>query len=518
MGFSAKDLYEIGTQLKKDNQKRLSLYKTLEDVFWEDRFTGEIDKVLSAERKRPTATKILYNLFSARVKDRTNLLKAVPDIKAMSPPGMDDGPVWAEFMRRVILSYWENSRIHSMFELIGHYLSLYDAYFIMAVPDLDKKRPRIMIRHPGNTFLLPKVSYLDQYIAVFFIYELEGRQILADYPEASRLEIANTSGKYEFIEVWTEEERLFFANGKKIPGIGVKHEFGYIPGKMVVATPGGFYGRPTQSVALQELMNEHMILTAEERIERLNQNLVLYNAEIFPDEMPGRGAVIKVGEEGGKAEYMGQIQGDLNSMNTELEQIEMMFRKQEGWPMSRSAAPESAIWTERGIRAAQAPVSDDIAAAQDAIGEGLKYVDECCVKIEMKMFPSTTQVADGNVYMGAFKPKEPFSIPYIPKDDLIAEFKHRLEFSPFGDPATMNMIWLQRQGQGVVSLQTVREVLPGIDPAEEERRIKKERAEEMQMALAMQGAMGGGQPGAPPVPAEQMEDEFFAGQQGGGMG
>jgi len=519
--LSKKELYDLSQDLKTDESRRITEYETLERVMFDGTFEGVVDKALSKERKRPDGVMLLYNLLKARVADKTNLLKAVPDIKMEIPPGMgQDGPFWAEFMKRIVLSYWNFSHIHSMFELIGHYYSLYDCFFILTVPDMDSKRPRILIKHPKSTFVLPKFSKADEYIAVFFINKLQGRRILSAYPEASQNEIKNTKDEYEFIEAWTEDRRLFWANGKPIPGVGVRHDFGYIPGKLVVGTPGKLYGlNPVQSIGLGELINEHLILTAEERTDRMNQILHIKGGIDIPDEIPARGAILET-EDTGNIEFVGQIQGDLNSFNAEMDQAEMMYRKQENWPLSRSSSPESAIWTQVGIKAAQAPVADDISAAQASIGQGLKFADECCVKIEKKMFGSKKQVANGTMYNGPFKPKEPFSFQYVPKDDLIEEFKHRMEFSPFGDPAVLNMIWLQRLGQEVVSLQSTREVLPGIDPAEEKRRVDQEREEKMGMAMAMQGmapggGQGGGQPGmGPQVGAEQMEDEFFAGTKG----
>ena len=81
MKFTDDQISDIADEKLQENQERNDMYSVLDKVFWESRFTGELDKAIDSESRRSKGDRLLLNYVKARVRDKISLLTMLPDIK-----------------------------------------------------------------------------------------------------------------------------------------------------------------------------------------------------------------------------------------------------------------------------------------------------------------------------------------------------------------------------------------------------------------------------------------------------
>lgn len=518
MKRTADELIELANEMESNDQTRNNLMDTLDDVFWESKRTTELDTILSDNRHKQESTKLITNFIKARVVDKVNLLSMLPDIKVDSPYGLGgDGILFAEMWMRVLLAWWKRVKMSAYFGVIGHYLSLRGTSVEQLYPNIKEKRIEFLVRDPKTVHAELKLSNPLEYGFVLFKFKATGRQILTAYPQARSCEVEYSKTEYDCIEYWDDDDFYLVVNDKKVPKVGIQHSLGFIPIRITpnIRMPGKVEGLSdvSQEIGLAENMNELLIMSTEELRERIYAKLVL-TGEGWPNPVPtDRGAVLYASDPQAKAEYVSPVK-EVSQVHQHLAAQDELFRVETGWPRQRSGIIDSAIWTGNAINASQSSVSDDVARTKSTIGQDIATLNEYYFKMIRRFFPSQEMVA-----YGSYKNKE-YGFSFVPKDDLPDEFTHELFFSPLGhDIPTMIVNLLQLHGQKVLSLQTVLERIPGVNPAEELRRLEQDMQREIdlqkKLAMATQALAPAFTMDGQNLPPEQVEAAALAASKGG---
>lgn len=512
-------------QVSQEYTARLAHDKIVHDVVFESNFAGQLYQCLSMNAPSSKQRKLIVNLAKAKARDKINQVGSLPDIRVADPVGIpspEDGPFWAEFVKKIILSHWRRNSIDLQLWDMAMGMSIYGRCPVQVFPDFEKKEIMIFTRHPSSGFAVPKSTNKNEYEYVVYIDEIPGRNLLKMYPKASACEVTSTSDKFTLTEYWDDNYRFVFANGKKIPGVGVHHSLGFNPNRIIPnaihdpwASSVGGLSDIYQEIPLLENINELILMGTEERRRKLKSHLVIENPRKVPEGIENmESGVIEV-EQGGRVYYVSQVDNPSSTIQ-DISHQEDLFRKASNFPPQSSGYPiSSGTVTGKGWTASLGGVSQDAATTQSIIGANMIKIDEYALKMEKQLFGKTKQKAVGKVpeHFSGEGTGQDFVFHYEPQD-IPDDFIHNLEFYALGvDIPTRIVNLLQLHGQKIISTQSVQEKIPGIDAAEELRRLATDRQRElkmMQMAQSLAGEVQGQQQGTP----EEIEQAAYATEKG----
>lgn len=522
MKKSDKEIVDAAEFLVSQDSARNTVMDELVTVFKEAKFTNRLNKVLSDNRNTPDKRVLLVNFVKARVLDKINLLSMLPDLQVDAPFGVEHSETYAELWMRVNLGWWDEVSLKTRFSEMGYFMPLFGTNVSQLHPSIKDKKIRFLTRDPRTFHAFINMADPMYYDEVYFIYKSSGQQINAAYPGINNDRIkdelvANTySEYYTCIERWDNDHFDFLVNNKRVAGVGIEHNLGFIPVRATpnIRIPGQLDGLSdvVQEIGMAENQNELLIMSTEEIRERLYARLFLYG-DGWPKQIPtGRGAVVR-GAEGDKADYMSPIK-DVAPTHQHLMANDQFMRVAMGWPSQRSGVFNSAIWTGKGIDASMGPVSDDVMRSKESIGEDLRILNQYYFKMLRKFWGKEKLVVHGT-YLN-----KRYGVDFTPGEELPEVYSHQVHFSPLGhDIPTMIVNLLQLHGQGVFSLMTVLEKIPGVNPAEEMRRLDEElmkkvsmeqkiaaMAQQLQTAMVPQGMQAS---------PEEMENAAHAMSKGG---
>jgi len=348
--------------------------------------------------------------------------------------------------------------------------------------------------------------------------------LLASWPELSKYDISNTNRyNYKVHEFFDKKRRLFFVEGlssnareglwERIPGLGARHDLGFVPAQVYgnVVSKDGTDGLSDvlHSMAIEENISEVLALYNEALRESIDATLVIEGDEdAKPKKMAvGRGLILNL-PPNVKASYMRKTTGNPAEVTNHIGMLTQFFRETSGFPAVRSGqSPTSSVGTGKQVANLMSMTTDDVNAYRMGLGNALVSINEKGLKILKKMFPKKKQVVAS--YLNTSQ-----KLRYFYAEDLPENSKHILKFNPMGFEAESIRIGvLQLLEQGVIDERTARELLPGINPDEVERRIDFQRQKELahqkqlldlqtQQQMQMQQMAGQTQPfpGAPGAP------------------
>ncbi len=506
IGLLADELSKVGD--------RNAANKELEDVFYKNRFTGKLQSLIG-ETVQSQRNQLLVNMIKSRVVAKVNSGSGMPDLK-VHVAADDNTERWilSQITTNSIYDTWQVSNLAYLLNQVFLNSSLIGYQPVVALPDFNKKKAVLTPRDPSAIIADYYGTSSIEFNWVGFVYKMTGRQLLNTYKGASKIDAVHfTDDEYQVYELLTPKSRRFLIQAGTsgnadffagdIPDTGADHNLGFVPARVIqnIPTPNRLESLSdvAHELGLNENINELILLSTEERRERLN-SLLHIEGDGLPKEMPvGRGAYIKT-EQGAAVRYVSKIDGTLPEVANDIAHQQQTFREQTSWPASQSGTVSASVWTGTGINAAQQGAKDSTMFLKQNIGVDLEALDTYALAINKKFFPKVKQKCYD--YYGNPEGEKDFTYYYAEDLPNLEDYRHDIVFYPSGYDATLEAAKnTSLADAGYISKRKVRELLPGINPDEEEQRIRAERAEEMQMAAAMQMATN------PQPPQEQLPPE-----------
>lgn len=526
---SVDDIVELFSELEYENIERNKRDAELENIYLNSEFTGKLSEAITDQIPRSSERKLLLNVVRNAIQDRAVLLKMLPDLRVDAPDGLPemDSLYWQQHIERIIKHYfWEeiwnlpNVQMRSQ----AFWLAMKGRVALQVHPNFAKKTVDLLVRDPSTFYCTISGSGQGWHMAQGsmtqaqggyqlsqggFKYKAKGRDILAMYPTSEKIGIEPNNTSHDVIEYQDENFFIPVIDNQLIlkedgDPVGVEHGLGFVPLILIqdVHIPGRIDATSPiyHSIMMGENLNDLLLMDTEERRERLGSITVVENPVNVPKNLAvGRNAIIQVGL-GGDVRFRSRL-GDQNpsDMGSHIEAMKQMWSMAAKTSLARQGElPSSGPWLGKGLQtAATVAISGDVLDARENIAQGIQNADTMALAMGIKYFPSSKQ----KMTVHSSRGNQPMTFTFKSLKELT--IRHILEVFPLAHdiPSTV-VTYLQLQNGGIVSKRKVRQMIPGIDEAEETRRVDEERQKEMMEAMAIQQAQAqqqaeaqGGQPG-----------------------
>jgi hypothetical protein len=524
------EIKSLAAELKLDNQERNERDRDLENIFLKGEFTGKLSQAISSETKQSKRGKLLVNICRNAIIDRVIELVMLPDIKVDAPGGLphQDSLFWQQMVTRTIRHYfWEqNWQLPERMPDLAFSLGLKGRGVVQAFPNIKEKRVDLWFRDPSTYYAVvsssgsgyhsgqsvgpgapPSGGY--KHCPVLFIYDATGREILRDYPTAAAYGIQDNAGTHEMIEYWDDDVMVRCVGTRGVTGeltynyiltddneiMGAEHRLGFVPTEFIqdVHIPGRIDATTSvyHSIALNENLNDLLLMNTEEHRERLGGIWLIKNPLDVPSPWPESGnAIVTVGPDG-DARYISKMDNP-SDMGSHISGIKEMAYLGLRTNSVRMGELPSGTLTGRGLNAASSiPVAGEVLMMRERVANALANIDQKAWAMSNKFFGSAKQ------QMTLHSHKGPEALTFKFKD-LPQHFRHILEVFPLAhDVPSLAVLMMQLEGSKNISKRSLLERMPGFDPAEEMRRLKEERMEEAKEQMELMAAMQPQQPQSP---------------------
>jgi len=452
-------------------------------------------------------------------------------------PGDDTSEREAERRENIVSGIYWDSQLDFRMQEDAHYRSLHGGSLRYALPDPSDKRVRIEARSSYKTYARLKNARRDL-MFMAWDWDEDTEYVLDQFPGVERYFINNVEGwelkgerlsypdKVTMTEWYDEKNRLVMVNDTWIEAMPwAVHNWGFVPGQVVPNIVGvGLWG---QSDALYAV---HLAQLYSETLSMMQDGIfqTIYDIPIiFDDNAVGK---IQIGPhealQMSSGAHTGTLRGNVKMPegNLILDILERTARLGAGWPKVQSSEMDSPIISGKAFVAAQGPVAARAAIKHIVSAISLERVTGYALRLYEHHFPDdeielytvpgavrTSVVADRTA-MGS-------QVRFVPSRDIGGVYWVVINFPPGGaDQYRATIEQLQLMEAGVVSVETVRQARPGINPKVERVRTDREFREkaalqaegatimaqaqmamQAQMAAGMQGGGPAGPPGAAPA-------------------
>jgi len=409
---------------------------------------------------------------------------------------------------------WEHWKMRKLRNDIAFWMALKGRVALQLVPDFNRKMPMLYAFDPS--FFYGVADGTGELQRCWIIYELTGREIIQQYPDAQKtvegIEFNNTL--HEMVLYWDKKKKKNFVGDSLIPGSHFEHDLGYVPFQYPqdIHVPGKMDGTTAayQHIGLAENFTDLLLISGEERRRRIKAIAWVKGMRNADPETLRRilaGEVFAELDEDGAIGFESPIQ-NMSDITRDLQLNEDLFRAATNFPRSRSGEITSSIWTGKSIEASQGAVSDDILRVRETIADAIQWMDEKAIGMLKRFWGEK----EHNIL--DFSDQERIKgLTIIPNDDIPDTWRHELVvFSLAHDVSQKAILMIQLGNSGYLDKRTVIEQLPGFNPNEILQRMEEERLREAQWEIAVQSKLAEAtQPQEGPDAAE----ENFGLEQGG---
>lgn len=418
---------------------------------------------------------MVANRIDVMARDVAASLAALPSVSCAAAGGSSDRTKkFAEKRTKIANHYIGTSN------LVAHQTDAADSYnyYGMLVyfvePDLKNKRPTIRVRHGGNVYAVWD-GFGDTILAAEE-WETTKFNLLDQYPHHRHLLEKSTNDKIKVIRYSDRQRTVIY-----LPDLGDTVLVDYpspIPGKcqyVCIPRPSGT-GATFNSVPRGAYVD--LIYPQLARHEFTNLMLeAAYKAVQAPTVVPqdvthvpyGPDAVIATQNPAGVGRLRMDIpQAAFQAMQT-LDQ-DMAIGGMS--PEARTGNIQASVITGKGIEAASAGYSAQIANAQTMIGFGLMLAVQRCFCLDEYLWPNTQREVKG-IENGI-----PFVDTYVASKDIKGDLSVEVTYGFMLGMAPNNALvfLLQASAAGLISKDFASRNLPvGVNPTEESRKIMLEQ-------------------------------------------
>ena len=439
--------------------------------------SGDWEALMPGSFSEDYPAPMVANRVDVMARDYAASLSGMPSISCAAAGGSSDVKKrFAERRSRIATSYVGYSNLQARMHDVGDSFNAYGMAVFFIEPDLAEKRPVIRPRQGGNAYAVWD-SYGDTIVGVEE-WEATSHTLAEQFPHLER-KLREHTGPKQRIKVIRYADRkqtlmylpdvdreVLVQYNAPIPG---KCQYVMIPrpsgtGESFSSLPRGAYA---DMIYPQLARNEFAQLALE----------VAYKAAQAPTIVPqdvsevpyGPDAVIQTMNPAGVGRLPVNVPAAaFQTMQTLDEDMRIGGMS----PEARTGNLDASVITGRGIEAASAGYSSQIAQAQRLIGFGLKLAIQRCFAMDEHLWPNTRREIKGITEGVAFNDS------YTPSKDIKGD--HSVDIS-YGfalgmAPNNALVFLLQATSGGLVSKDYAQGQLPmGVNPAEETKKIQLEQ-------------------------------------------
>ena len=476
-------------------------------------------------------SEVSVNLIRPQTEDWKAVLAVLPTISV--PPrkrGDRMAQQKADLREAIIQSVWSDSNMVIQFVEDTHYRTLYGSTAVYVMPEPSQKRVRIRVRPPYRCHSRYK---MDGSLLHHLAWDMdEETEMLAEmYPGIKRfLKGERVAGRVRFpttmrVTEWNDENnRIFLIDDTWYPDLPlIEHNWGFVPGTVIpnVLGTGSIWARSDaqQVIHLSQMISELMSMSYDAVFQKVYDEVVAFSEKPISQLSAGPFELTQIHDTGGRLELMhsGMALPDIQSS---LGNLERYGRLVGGWPEVLSGEMDSSYISGKAFSAAQGPVAARAAIRHKISAVHYQKINVFALLLYDMLFP-TSEIAMWNMdlsladsaFPNAAK-KAAKELNFVPSRDIAGQYENVLQFLPAGtDRYRQTVEWLQWLEAEVISLDWMRDQIPGLDTVAIDQQIRQrlmEKAElqaraqgilqkqQMEMQMQMMAAQAGAQPpGAP---------------------
>ncbi len=481
------------------------------DVYYQNNYhayRGEYDRIAPGyandpltDVRRTNGDHIrVWNLVPSVVDVHRMLLNRLPSISVPSEVmGEEKADQQAEKREKAYYVLWDTSKMLRKHGEGAHNLALYNATVWFVRWDQEKDMPIITTRQPGTCY--PQYKRQGEELSYcIFRWEEDAESVYENYPEARSLlgKREASLGKLEVIE-YVDEDSYGVVIGDKYKSISeapVKDtKLGFCP---VVITPASFVPNdpfPPGPVHQLVAINDHLNRFQTKWGDALE--LVMWPSNILIGEgadnvvwNPAPGALNRL------PEGVTYAQVPPPNLPTEIfvhiERMEQLMRRISG--ISESAYGESpgSIVTGKAVSRLQGVMTGMASETQSCLEMSLSEANRMAFRMWEKYRPNKNyqlrSTPPGGSLAAPGRNKQPFTIEFVPEQDISGWYDNSLYYSPFGsDFATGLQTAMQMVGADIASHQWVMDQIPGIgDSSGMMKEIEENKRRRMALEVDLQ--------------------------------
>jgi len=492
----------------------------------------------------PRFSEVPVPMVRAIVEDWKSIMAITPNyLCPPTSPGEEASERAADLREKIVSGIYWDSSLDMRIQEGAHYRSLHGAELLHCLPSPEDHRVRIDTRSSYRSYARLLNAQRDLMYMAWDWEELTD-YVLEMWPQIEALlgpedgvkkKGAKTSypERITMTEWYDRTNRIVMVHDKWVDGMPwAEHKWGFVPGQVVPNIPGvGLWSQPdvVPAVHLSQLYAELLSMGVDGIFQTIYDVPILFDDNRVEKITVGTHEALQMSKDA----HTGSLRSNVKIPETHLllEVLERVARLGSGWPKTQSSEMDSPIISGKAFVAAQGPVAARAAIKLVTSAVCLEKVTGYAMRLYEHHFPNetislmtvpsgvrTSVVADRNAVGGPFT--------FVPKRDINRNYLVRVNFPPGGaDQYRATIEQLQLLEQGVISVETMRQNRPGIDPKAEEMRVDREHRKKatqaaedqalmMQTQLALQAQAQAAMAPAAGPPAPAGEGVVQGGQQG----
>lgn len=437
---------------------------------------GEWDKVAPGVFSEDYPAPMVANRIKVMSRDVAASLAPLPSVNCASTNAMSAAAQKAASDRsRIANSYIEASNLAAQMTDFATAFNSFGLGVFFIEPDLDAKAPRIRVRKGSNAYAIWNAQ--GETVVGFEEFCLSGDELIAQFPASARAIKQHGDNTGRMIEVirYSDKERTV----AYLPSCGNHLLLDYpapIPGEcQYVAIPlpgegGSFSGAPRGAYddLVFPLMADHEFrMLALEAASKAVQAPLAVPVDVA-DVPYGPDAIIRTAN----PQSVRRVPTEIPQAAFAAGQLIREDLAVGGMsPEARTGNIQASVITGKGIEAASAGFSSQIANAQSMIAFAIQQAVRKCFKMDEHLWGNVEKQIDG-VEQGA-----PFSLKYTPKKAIAGKYSVDVSYGFLSGMAPNNALVfiLQAQAAGLISRDFAARQLPvGMNVPDEFHKIDLE--------------------------------------------
>lgn len=442
----------------------------------------------------------VWNLVPSVVDVHRMLLNRLPQINVPSEVmGEEKADQQAEKREKAYYCLWDTSKMMRKHGEASHNLALYNATVWFVRWDQEKDMPIITVRQPGTCYPMMKRQG-DELSYCIFRWEEDAEAVYENYPEARSL-LGKHEASLSQLEVieYVDADSYGVVIGDKYKSLSEAPvrdtKLGFCP---VVVTPASFVpndmfppGPVHQLVAINDHLNRFQTKWGDAlELVMWPSNVIIGDGSDNVVWNPAPGALNRLPE--GVAFQQIPPPSLPTEIFVHIERMEQLMRRIGG--ISETAYGESpgSIVTGKAVSRLQGVMTGMASETQGCLEMSLSEVNRMAFRMWELYRPKKSyrlrSSPPGSALSAPGRNKQPFSIEWVPEQDISGWYDNALYYSPFGsDFATGLQTAMQMKGADLASDQWIIDQIPGMgDSAGMMKEIDENKRRRMKLEIDLQ--------------------------------
>jgi hypothetical protein len=435
----------------------------------------------------------VWNLQKPIVDTSIMQLSRLPQIMVPNPEaGVLASGAKADKHERILYGWWEKNNMTHKHGRMAYNLSVFGSSVEFVRPHEQFKMPWIQIRKPGTCYPMPKGEGEREFEFVIFRW-LENKDTAERIMAPTGLPIKAAPGRSLEVEVieYIDDTDYVVLIGEQVFR-HKQHDLGYVPVCVTPALDTGEIFGPSdidQLIGVNMYLNMLMTQLADSLEDTLFQGLFMQGGVEKPLNI-GPGALNWIDKDTTPIRVQpSRIPPELFH---QVQYVEEFMRTHAIWPRAMGGDIGGSNITGKAIVKMQGGATGMATLRQGYMGTDLAQINAWGMQMFEQLWPEEEYTYDMSTVSSQLSApgKKKGTVTFIPSVDIAKYYRNQVRYSVFqGDYNAQVAAALQLQSAGILSKDTLRNELPGLDDASAEaEKIRQEKKEEMDFEIQLQQA------------------------------